>query len=105
MAMLPVNLASDIPERLLGEWLLIWTLLGAAAMLADKVAAKIEFDRMSEQGLAYIALAGGVAGVILGGLFFHHKTTKAYFWATIGTLGVLWLAFLVLYFFPGVVNI
>ena len=60
---------------------------------------------MSERGLADIALAGGAAGVILGGLFFHHKTTKAYFWVTICASGLLWLAFLVLYFFPGVVNI
>ncbi len=105
MAMLPVNLASMIPERLLGEWFLVWSLLGGAAMLADKTSARIGFDRISERSLAHIALAGGVAGVILGGLFFHHKTTKAYFWVTICASGLLWLTFLVLYFFPGVVNL
>lgn len=101
--MFPVDLPAIVPRSLLWSWLGVWTLLGLCAMFADKLAARIGFDRISEAGLQYVALAGGAAGIILGGLFAHHKTSKPDFWPPVAASALLWLGFLVLYFFPGAV--
>ncbi len=84
------NLASVISPQVLEDVLLVMTFVGGGAMLADKVAAKIGLDRMSEQSLAFIALLGGFAGITLGGLFFNHKTSKPGFWFPVGVAWALW---------------
>jgi len=98
------DLTSIISLQVLEDVLLIMTLIGGGAMLADKIAAKIGLDRMSEQSLAFIALLGGFAGITLGGLFFNHKTSKPGFWVPVGVAWALWGVFLVVYFFPWVIS-
>jgi uncharacterized membrane protein YsdA (DUF1294 family) len=102
--MLLVDLPSIIPTHLLDEWLGAWTIIGGCAMAADKISARIGFDRISERALALIALIGGFAGITLGGVFFHHKTSKGQFWVPIGVAWVIWGAFLLVYFFPRVLT-
>ena len=69
-------------------------------MLTDKVAAKMGAYRISERALALIALTGGFAGIIAGGLFFHHKTSKPSFWVPIAVATIAWGVVLVAYADP-----
>jgi uncharacterized membrane protein YsdA (DUF1294 family) len=89
-----------IPPELLLTYLGVLFFLGLAAMAADKTSAKLGFDRISERTLALLALAGGFTGVILGGLFFHHKTSKPEFWVPVGLATILWGAVLLVYYLP-----
>jgi uncharacterized membrane protein YsdA (DUF1294 family) len=65
----------------------------------DKLSAKVDYERVPEMCFFLISLAGGFAGVVLGMLVFHHKTSKTSFQLKITTaaiLGALILVFLIL---------
>ena len=91
-----------VPPELLFSYLGVLFFLGLAAMAADKASAKLGFDRISERTLALLALAGGFTGVILGGLFFHHKTSKPEFWVPVGFATLVWVAVALVYYFPSI---
>jgi uncharacterized membrane protein YsdA (DUF1294 family) len=69
--------------------------VGSALMMGfDKLLAKMHAWRISERSFFFAALIGGAWGVIVGGIIFHHKTSKASFWPGI-LLGLgLWGALL-----------
>jgi uncharacterized membrane protein YsdA (DUF1294 family) len=98
------DLSAFFPQGALLEYLLVLSILGGLAMLADKVSAMIGSDRISERDLALVALAGGFTGIILGGLMFSHKTSKPEFWVPVLTATIIWLAVLIAYFFPWLVS-
>jgi uncharacterized membrane protein YsdA (DUF1294 family) len=102
--MTTLNLSDFIPLQTLEQWLFVWSFLGGAGMVIDKVAAKGRSDRISERVFFVAALLGGFAGVILGGLLARHKTSKGRFWVPVGLSTMLWLAILTLYFFPGLIK-
>jgi len=56
------DLSAFFPQGALLEYLLVLSILGGLAMLADKVSAMIGSDRISERDLALVALAGGFKG-------------------------------------------
>ena len=74
-------------------WVASLTLLGFAAMGVDKLLAVWRRSRVSERTLWATALLGGFLGIVVGGLVFHHKTSKAEFWAPVVVAAVLWGAF------------
>jgi uncharacterized membrane protein YsdA (DUF1294 family) len=78
-------------------WLGFMTCAGLVAMAADKVSAKLGSARISERDLALVALVGGFAGITLGGLLVHHKTSKGSFWPPILAAWVVWVIILALY--------
>ncbi|MDA4112721.1 MAG: DUF1294 domain-containing protein [Thaumarchaeota archaeon] len=98
------DLTAFFPQGALFQYLLVLSLLGGLAMLADKVSAVIGFDRISERNLVLMALAGGFAGIILGGMMFSHKTSKPEFWVPMAVATVIWGAVLIVYFFPAIVT-
>jgi uncharacterized membrane protein YsdA (DUF1294 family) len=82
------------------EWMGVWSLIGGLGMIVDKAFSQHGFGRISEKTFFVTALIGGFAGIIIGGLVAGHKTSKGEFWVPVGLAAVLWLAFLLLYFFP-----
>jgi uncharacterized membrane protein YsdA (DUF1294 family) len=94
------DLTALFPQGALFQYLLVLSLLGGFAMLADKVSAMIGFERIRERDLALVALAGGFPGIILGGMMFSHKTSKPEFWIPVAMATVIWGAVLSVYFFP-----
>ena len=95
-----IELSTYVPVRALTEYLGALSLIGLAAMFWDKLMAKAGLERLSERSLAGIAGAGGFAGIIAGGLFAHHKTSKPEFWVPVGFATFFWGIFLIAYFFP-----
>jgi uncharacterized membrane protein YsdA (DUF1294 family) len=94
--MSPLDLLS---VRDISVWLLVIGATGFAAMGVDKAMARSNRgERISEKTLWLTALAGGFAGIIIGGLAFHHKTSKGTFWPPVILSVVLWTAFLWLVF-------
>jgi len=87
---------STIPASLLFEWVALASLFGFAAMGIDKLLAVGRRSRVSERTLWVTALIGGFLGIVVGGLVFHHKTSKAGFWAPVMTSTILWMVVLVL---------
>jgi len=74
-------------------WILIVSLVGFIAMGLDKALAKSNWgDRISERTLWLTALAGGFAGIIAGGVTFHHKISKGEFWPPVVLAVILWVA-------------
>jgi uncharacterized membrane protein YsdA (DUF1294 family) len=71
-------------------WVAALSLVGFAEMGIDKLLAVGRRSRVSERTLWATALVGGVAGIVLGGLVFHHKTSKAGFWAPVVAAAVIW---------------
>ena len=89
---LPLN-----PEStLLVGWMGAVSLLGFAAMGVDKLLAVGRRSRIRERTLWLIAIFGGFLGIVIGGYLFHHKTSKAEFWAPVVSSAVLWAVALVL---------
>ncbi len=73
--------------------------LAALVMMgADKASAKLHRTRISENTFGLISLAGGFSGVILGGLVFHHKTSKPEFWLPVAVALFLWGALFLVVF-------
>jgi uncharacterized membrane protein YsdA (DUF1294 family) len=95
-----IELSTYVPVRALTEYLGALSLIGLVAMFWDKLMAKAGLERLSERSLAGIAGAGGFAGIIAGGLFAHHKTSKREFWVPVGFATFFWGTFLTVYFFP-----
>lgn len=98
------DLAALFPQGPLFNYLLALSVLGALAMLADKISAMSGFDRISERNLALVALAGGFAGIILAGMVFSHKTSKPEFWIPVIAATTAWGVILIVYFFPWIVT-
>ena len=71
--------------------------VGFCMMGADKGLAILGNERISERALFLLAFAGGFWGIIFGGLFFHHKTSKPGFMGTAIIASILWLVFLAAY--------
>ena len=81
-------------STLLFGWVGLVSLLGFVAMGIDKLQAVGRRGRVRERTLWLMALFGGFPGIIIGGTLFHHKTSKAEFWAPVLVSAVLWLAVL-----------
>jgi len=73
-----------------------FSLFGFAAMGVDKMLAVGKRSRVSERTLWVSALLGGFLGIFVGGFVFHHKTSKAEFWAPVVISAVLWLVVITL---------
>lgn len=78
-------------QLLLLEWLGVVSLLGFVVMGIDKLLAVWRRNRVRERTLWLTALLGGFVGIFLGGFVFHHKTSKAEFWAPVIVSAVLWV--------------
>jgi len=85
-----------VPAALLIEWMAPFSLFGFAAMGVDKMLAAGRRSRISERALWLTALLGGFLGVIVGAFVFHHKTSKAKFWAPVVVSAILWAVLVVL---------
>lgn len=79
-------------------YVLLLSGLSLVLMGVDKAAAKLHKSRVRENTFAILSLFGGFAGVILGGLLFHHKTSKPRFWTPVIVGLTLWLGFYLLVF-------
>jgi uncharacterized membrane protein YsdA (DUF1294 family) len=55
----------------------------------DKLSAKADSERVPELWFFLLSLAAGFAGVLLGILVFHHKTSKRSFQLKIGAAAVV----------------
>lgn len=83
----------EVPASPIFYWVAFLTLVGFAEMGVDKLLAVWRRSRVSEGTLWATALLGGVLGIVAGGLVFHHKTSKAEFWAPVIVAAILWGAF------------
>lgn len=81
-----------VPVPLIIEWMAPFSVFGFAAMGVDKMLAVGRRSRVSERTLWLTAMLGGFLGIIVGGFVFHHKTSKAEFWAPVIVSSVLWIA-------------
>jgi uncharacterized membrane protein YsdA (DUF1294 family) len=79
------------------RWISIIGVVGFGMMGADKGLAILGLERISERTLFLLAFAGGFWGIILGGIFFHHKTSKPGFIAMAIFAGVVWIVGLSVY--------
>ena len=85
-----------IPASPLLDWVVLVSLFGFVAMGVDKLLAVGRRSRVSERTLWLTALLGGVLGIFVGGLVFHHKTSKAEFWVPVAVAAFLWAAVAIL---------
>lgn len=78
----------------------VWTYLlfmnvgGFLMMGLDKLSAKLNTRRIPENLFFVLSAVGGVLGVVLGMLSFHHKTSKTSFQVKIALAAVLSLGLL-----------
>jgi len=93
---------STVPASLIFYWVALLTILGFAEMGVDKLLAVGRRSRVSERTLWATALLGGLLGIVVGGLVFHHKTSKPEFWAPVVVAAVLWGAVAILIVKPQV---
>jgi uncharacterized membrane protein YsdA (DUF1294 family) len=98
--MVAVDLATIFPPDALFSYLGALSILGLAAMGADKASAVIGLHRISERALFAIAFAGGFTGIIAGGVMVRHKVPKPDFWVTVAFATFIWVMLLVPYYFP-----
>jgi len=77
-------------------WIAVWSFLALIMMGIDKASAKLRRTRISERTFAVVSLLGGFPGVLLGGILFHHKTSKPRFWIPVIVALLLWGALLVI---------
>lgn len=82
------------PGLLILGWWGLTSLVGIVSMGIDKMLAKGGHRRISERTLWLVALAGGFAGIAVGGLAFHHKTSKPLFWVPVAIAIVVWVGLL-----------
>jgi uncharacterized membrane protein YsdA (DUF1294 family) len=97
-----MELSAYLPSAALIRYLIALTAIGFAAMLWDKLSAKAGIERLSERLLAVVAVLGGFLGVIAGGVFVHHKTSKPEFWVPVAFAVFIWAVFLIAYYDPRV---
>jgi len=57
----------------------------------DKSSSRMHRNRISEATFWIISFLGGFPGIILGGIFFHHKTSKPSFWPPVVISAILWV--------------
>ncbi len=88
-----------LPASVPLQWVALVSLFAFAAMGVDKMLAVGRRSRVSERVLWETALVGGFLGIFVGGLVFHHKTSKPRFWAPVGLSALIWVAGLV-YLYP-----
>ena len=93
-------LALYLPPGPVIDWIGLVSVFGFAAMGVDKLLAVGNYSRVSERTLWLMALVGGFVGVLVGGMVFHHKTSKTSFWGPVLIAAILWFVAL-LYFEPG----
>ena len=86
----------SVPASPVLDWVALASLFGFAAMGLDKLLAVERLSRMRERTLWLVALVGGSPGIFVGGVVFHHKTSKAGFWAPVIVAAVLWAAVVIL---------
>ncbi len=85
------------------DWVALVSLLGFAGMGADKLLAVAGQRRFSEKMLWLTAFVGGSPGILVGGIVFHHKTSKTGFWVPVAIAATIWfVAFALLPNHPGV---
>lgn len=82
-------LSIELP--LLLDWLGLMSLIAFGAMGVDKLLAVWNRSRVRERTLWLLALLGGFLGVFVGGLVFHHKTSKPEFWVPVAFAAGLWV--------------
>lgn len=76
---------------LLFLWLCYANILGFILILLDKRKAEKEQYRIPEKTFFILAFLGGVFGIEIGMVLFHHKTKKASFFLKIHGSLLLWL--------------
>jgi uncharacterized membrane protein YsdA (DUF1294 family) len=77
-------------------WILGLSILALILMGVDKAAAKLRRSRIRESTFGLLSFLGGFPGVLLGGIVFHHKTSKPSFWIPVFGALVLWGIFFLL---------
>ena len=77
-------------------WIVVWSFLALIMMGIDKASAKLRRTRISERTFGVVSLLGGFPGVLLGGILFHHKTSKPHFWIPVVIALLLWGTLLVI---------
>ncbi|MEM2930803.1 MAG: DUF1294 domain-containing protein [Thermoproteota archaeon] len=63
------------------EYLILVNFIGFLLMGFDKLMAIQEGGRIPEKTFFTVSAVGGPFGILLGMLFFRHKTRKTYFWS------------------------
>ncbi|HYB02887.1 MAG TPA: DUF1294 domain-containing protein [Nitrososphaerales archaeon] len=71
-------------------WIVLLSLAALIMMGVDKTSAKLRGSRISERSFGVISILGGFPGVILGGVLFHHKTSKLRFWIPVIVAMFVW---------------
>jgi uncharacterized membrane protein YsdA (DUF1294 family) len=84
-------LQTDPLYEILGWWLLMAGVIGFMVMGIDKSRAIGGAWRIPEATLLLVSLAGGSLGVAVGGVVFHHKTSKLSFLALFLPILAVWL--------------
>ncbi|HXQ92132.1 MAG TPA: DUF1294 domain-containing protein [Nitrososphaerales archaeon] len=79
-------------KDLLLYWMSILSLIALIYMGIDKSSSKLRRKRISEATFWIISFLGGFPGVIIGGILFHHKTSKSSFWLPVAISVILWLS-------------
>lgn len=69
----------------------VMNIFGFVLMGYDKFKAKNNKSRIKEKTFSLITLFGGILGIILGSLFFSHKTSKGSFHLKIMTMFALYI--------------
>ncbi|MDA4115052.1 MAG: DUF1294 domain-containing protein [Thaumarchaeota archaeon] len=87
-----MTMLSAIPASPLFDWVAVVSLLAFLAMGVDKMLAVGKRSRVSERTLWLTALLGGVPGIFVGALVFHHKTSKPEFWGPVVVAAIIWAA-------------
>ena len=85
---------ADFPVKILLSWLAAAGLVGFVAMGIDKGRAIGGEWRIPEMALFVESFIGGFWGVLLGGVVFHHKTSKPEFMVIVFVGFVVWIAVL-----------
>ncbi|MDA4121828.1 MAG: DUF1294 domain-containing protein [Thaumarchaeota archaeon] len=88
------------PSAFLTYWVAGVSLIAFVLMLVDKLSAKMGLSRVAEMTFFTFSLLGGFPGVILGGLAFHHKTSKSEFWVKTLVAAIPSAIILVIFFSP-----
>ncbi|HUI22866.1 MAG TPA: DUF1294 domain-containing protein [Nitrososphaerales archaeon] len=72
-------------------WLALLGVVGFALMGFDKHLARGAGSRISERTFFGLAFVGGVFGVLVGSIVFHHKTRKGSFMVVVLLSALVWL--------------
>ena len=78
-------------ETLFLFWMVLISVVALVMMGIDKTSAKLRKSRIRERTFALISFFGGFGGVIVGGILFHHKTSKPRFWVPVFLSVIVWI--------------